>query len=132
MVKEPHQGWRTTLPRSLNCTILPSWTPLAHLLRHLTQSTWHQKIQAPGAGTWHLAHHPNLASGVCLKRAFKMQFRKAYFRSLVHPSRKLWPKPNSANLSHVFCLLNRWSLELNEGVIFEQNTFSNICLSIKM
>ena len=26
-----------------------------------------------------------------------MQFRKAYFRSLVHPSRKLWPKPNSGN-----------------------------------
>ena len=57
----------------------------------------------PGAGTWHLAHHQNLASGVCLKRAFKMQFRKAYFTSLVHPSRKLWPKPNSGN--SVPCIL---------------------------
>ena len=27
---------------------------------------------------------------------------------------------------------NRWILELNEGAIFEQNTISNICLSIKM
>ena len=51
--------------------------------------TWHR---APG--TWHLAHHQNLASGVSLKRAFKMQFRNAYFRSLVHSSQKLWPKPD--------------------------------------
>ena len=54
----------------------------------------HLKIQVLGAGTWHLAHHLNLVSGVSLKRAFKMQFRNAYFRSLVHSSRKLWPKPD--------------------------------------
>ena len=77
----------------LNCILRALFrdTPLAHLSRHLAQSTWH------------LAHHQNLASGVCLKRAFKMQFRKAYFRSLVHPSRKLWPKPNSGN--SVPCIL---------------------------
>ena len=51
-------------------------TPLAHLSRHLAQSTWHLENSVPGADTWHLAHHQNLASGVCLKRAFKMQFRK--------------------------------------------------------
>ena len=66
------------------------------------------KHLAPGnsganAGTCHLAHYQNLASGVCLKRAFKMQFRKAYFTSLVHPSRKLWLKPNSGN--SVPCIL---------------------------
>ena len=32
-----------------------------------------------------------------------MQLRKAYFRSLVHPSAKLWPKPNSGN--SVSCIL---------------------------
>ena len=95
------------------------------------------KQTAPGNSDarWrHLAPgtSPKLGSGFCMKRAFKMQLRKAYFRSLVHPSWKLWPKPNSANLSHVFCLLNRWSLKLNQGPIFEQNTFSIICLSIKM
>ena len=72
-------------------------TSLAHLSRLLAQSTWQLEIQVPGAGTWHQAHHQNLASWVCLKRAFKMQFRKAYFRSLVHPGQKLWPKPNSGN-----------------------------------
>ena len=34
-----------------------------------------------------------------LKRAFKMQFRNTYFRSLVHPSQKLWPKPDQGNFS---------------------------------
>ena len=29
-------------------------------------------------------------------------------------------------------LWNRWFPDLNEGAIFEQNSFSNICLSIKM
>ena len=78
-------------------------TPLAHLSCHLTQSTWHLKIQVPGAGTWHLAHHLNLASGVSLKRTFKIQFRNAYFRSLVHSSQKLWPKPDSGNFAQ--CIL---------------------------
>ena len=61
-----------------------------------------------------------------------MHFRKAYFRLLVHPSRKLWPKPNSGN--SVPCILpyKMGSLEFNEGAIFEQNTFSNTCLPIKM
>ena len=36
-------------------------------------------------------------SGVSLERALKMQFRNAYFRSLVHCSKKLWPKANSGN-----------------------------------
>ena len=39
----------------------------------------------------------NLVSGVCLKRTFKVQFRKAFLRSKVHPSRKLWPNPISGN-----------------------------------
>ena len=59
-------------------------TAIAHLCCHLAESTWHQEIQVPGAGTWHLAYHQNLASGVTLKRALKMQFRNAYFRSLEH------------------------------------------------
>ena len=80
----------------LNCILIALFrdTPLAHLSCHLIQSTWHLKIQVLGAGTWHLAHHLNLVSGVSLKRAFKMQFRNAYFRSLVHSSQKLWPKPD--------------------------------------
>ena len=62
------------------------------------------------AGTWSLVHHQNLASGVSLnwKRAFKMQFRHVYFRSLVHPSQKLWPEADSGNIApwaHVFCPL---------------------------
>ena len=32
--------------------------------------------------------------GYPLKRAIKMQFRNAYFGSLVHSSLKLWPKPD--------------------------------------
>ena len=74
-------------------------TPIAHLLCHLTQSIWHLKIRVPGAGTWHLAHHLNLASGVSLKRALKMQVRNAYFRLLVHSSQKLCPKPDSGNFA---------------------------------
>ena len=67
----------------LNCILITLFrdTPLAHLSSHLTQSTWHLVI------------HLNLASGVSLKRAFKMQSRNAYLRSLVHSSQKLWPKP---------------------------------------
>ena len=42
--------------------------------------------QVPGAAD---------ANGVSLKRAFKMQFGNAYFRSLVHSSQKLWPKFDS-------------------------------------
>ena len=56
----------------------------------------------PSPCTKHLAPGTS-PSGVCLKRTFKMQFRKAFFRSLVHPSRKLWPKPNSGN--SVPCIL---------------------------
>ena len=40
-------------------------------------------------GTWHLAHYQNLASGVSPQRAFRMLFRIAYFRLLVHSSQKL-------------------------------------------
>ena len=43
------------------------------------------------------------ASGVSLKRVLKMQFINAYYRSLVHSSRKLWPKLNSDN--SVLCIL---------------------------
>ena len=42
----------------------------------------------------YMGRHLNLVSGVSLKRSFRMQFRNAYFRSLVHSSRKLWPKPD--------------------------------------
>ena len=38
--------------------------------------------------------HEKWASGVSLKSVIKMQFRNAYFRSLVHSSQKLWPKPD--------------------------------------
>ena len=53
---------------------------------HLAQSTWHLEIQVSGAGTWHLAHHQNLASGVCLKRAYKMQFSVSSLDSLGTPA----------------------------------------------
>ena len=64
----------------------------------------------PAPGTW-ISRYQVLcarwqerwASGVSLKRALKMQFRNAYFRLLVHPSRKLWPKPNLGN--SVPCIL---------------------------
>ena len=65
-----------------------------HVTWHRPPGTWKSRCQVPAPGTWHLAHDLNLASGVSLKRAFKMQFRNAYFRSLVHPSQKLWPKPD--------------------------------------
>ena len=55
-----------------------------------------------------------------------MQFRNAYFRSLVHSSQKLWSKLVEASLLDVFCL------KLRKGAIFEQNTLSKICLSVKM
>ena len=54
--------------------------------------------QVPAPCTWIsrcqvlCARQETWASGVSLKRALKMQFRNAYFRSLVHSSRKLWPK----------------------------------------
>merc|ERR1711884_880114 len=60
----------------------------------MSPDTEHLAPENPGARCRHLAHHLNLASGVSLKRAFKMQFRNAYFRSLVHPSQKLGPKPD--------------------------------------
>ena len=41
--------------------------------------------------------------GASLKRSFKMQFRIAYYRSLVYSSPKLWPKSNSGN--SVPCIL---------------------------
>ena len=55
-----------------------------------------------------------------------MQFRNAYFRSLVHSSQKLWSKLVEASLLDVFCL------KLRKGAIFEQNTLSKICTSVKM
>ena len=55
-----------------------------------------------------------------------MQFRNAYFRSLVHSSQKLWFKLVEATLLDVFCL------KLRKGAIFEQNILSKICTSVKM
>ena len=64
-----------------------------------------------------------MTGGVSVKRAFKMQFRNAYFRSLVQ---KLWSKLVKATLHDVFCL------KLRKGAIFEQNILSKICTSVKM
>ena len=66
--------------------------------------------QVPAPGTW-ISRCKVLCArwrerwerGVSLKRALKMQFRNDYFRSLVHSSRKLWPKLNSDN--SVPCIL---------------------------
>ena len=52
-------------------------TPLTNLSCHLAKSTCYLEIQLPGVATWHLVHHQNLASGVSLKRAFKMQVASA-------------------------------------------------------
>ena len=61
----------------------------------------------PGASNWHLNFQMPGAlfqvTGKVGKWAFKMQFRNAYFRSLVHSGRKFWPKPNSGNF--VSCVL---------------------------
>ena len=46
-----------------------------------------------------LRWHERWASGVSRKRIIKMQFRNTYFRSLVHSSQKLWPKPDKGNFS---------------------------------
>ena len=69
----------------------------------MSPDTEHLAPENSGARCRHLAHHLNLVSGVSLKRAFKMQFRNAYFRSLVHSSQKLWPKPDSGNFAQ--CIL---------------------------
>ena len=70
----------------------PPWTP--------------QHPPWPGSGTWIfkcqvfcVRWHERWASGVSLKRVIKMQFRNDYFRSLVHSSQKLWPKPDSGNFA---------------------------------
>ena len=59
--------------------------------------------RVPGAGIWHLNFQVPGALCKVTGKALKMQFRNAYFRLLVHPSRKLWPKPNSGN--SVPCIL---------------------------
>ena len=118
----------------LNCILKTLFrdTPLARF-------RWCARCQVPAPGTWIfrcqvlcVRWHERWASGVSLKRAFKMQFRNAYFKSLVHSSQKLWPKPDWGNFAPCSALKNRWFPELNEGAIFEQNTVSKICLSIKM
>ena len=50
----------------------------------------------PGAGTWHLNFQVTRKVGkwITLKKAFKMQFRNAYFRLLGHSRQKLLPKPD--------------------------------------
>ena len=62
---------------------------------------WCARCQVPAPGTWIfrcqvlcVRWHERWASGVSLKRVIKMQFRNAYFRSLVHSSRKLGPNPD--------------------------------------
>ena len=67
----------------------------------------------PGARSRHLAPKfpgarcfvaGDMKVGVSLKRAFKVQFKNAYFRSLVHSSQKLWSKLVEATLLDVFCM----------------------------
>ena len=75
--------------------------------------------------------HERWASGVSLKRVIKMRFRNSYFRLLVLPSQKLWPKPDKGNF--VPCILpckigGSQNLMSDKGAIIVQNTFSNICL----
>ena len=50
----------------------------------------------PGAGTWHLNFQVTrkVDKWITLKKAFKMQFRNAYFRLLGHSRQKLLPKPD--------------------------------------
>ena len=76
--------------------IIFDWSALSTWNKHFWTAfdTEHLAPGNSGARCRHLAHHLNLVSGVSLKRAFKMQFRNAYFRSLVHSSQKLWPKPD--------------------------------------
>ena len=71
---------------------------------------WYTRCQVPAPGTWisrcqvHCARwHLWWARGLSLKRANKMQFRNAYFRWLVHSSRKVWIKPYLGN--SVPCIL---------------------------
>ena len=62
---------------------------------------WCARCHVPAPGAWIsmcqvlcARCHKRWASGASLKRAFKMQFRNAYSRSLVPSSQKVWPKPD--------------------------------------
>ena len=49
------------------------------------------------------------------------------------PQSKVMAKAYFRQLCPMYSALqNRWSLKLNEGAIFVQSTYSNICSSIKM
>ena len=66
-------------------------TPLAHLPCHLAQGTWHLEIQVPGACTWHLAHHQNLARGVPEKN-FQNAVQESFFQVASSPQSKFMAK----------------------------------------
>ena len=100
----------------LECPTKVMSMQLSYILKALFMDTqlarfrWCARCQVPAPGTWIfrcqvlcVRWHERWASGVSLKRVIKMQLRNAYFRSLVHSSWKLWPKPNSDN--SVPCIL---------------------------
>ena len=100
----------------------------------------------PGAGTWHLNSQVQGAlyqvlcawckvpgdlrqvtwkvgkRGIPEKGLSKMQFRNAIFRSLVHSSQKLWPKPDSVNFAPCILLCKTGGSQ-NLGAICEQTPF---------
>ena len=94
-------------------------TPIAHLLCHLTQSSWYLEIQVPSASTLHLAHQQSMASGVYLKRAFKIQLRNAWFRSRVPSNYNIKLPDTFGNskkdwINPFFCTVLVWPLWILE------------------
>ena len=98
----PNQVWAITF----------DWGALATWNKHFWTAFWRLFSgiphlpglgDVPGASNWHLNFQVPGAlfqvTGKVGKWAFKMQFRNAYFRSLVHSGRKFWPKPNSGDFA---------------------------------
>ena len=98
--KAEYMGW--SCPNQVGA-ITFGWSALATWNKHSWTAFW--KLfsgipHLPGFGDvpvlcamW----YERWASGESLKSVFNMQFRNAYFRSLVHSSQKLWHKPDEGN-----------------------------------
>ena len=77
----------------------PNIAPSPGSGNHPFYKTEHMPPGNSGARYRHLVPQENLASDVTLKRAIKMQFSNALFRSLVDSGQKLWTKPDSGNFA---------------------------------
>ena len=88
-----NQVWAINSDCSARATCNKPFSGIPQLLTfHVTlqkaPKTWKFSCHVPAPETWHITKtwqvgHP-----------WKRQFRKVYFKSLVHSSQKLWPKPD--------------------------------------